>query len=308
VFAAGATLEEALQVNEKLYTHLRQEFSSSEIVSLAPVLPSSLMQVRNRRHWHAFWTSERLAKLQENLISAGREIGFSATAFTPFMAALTASPPGLSESYWRRAGFAPLLAALIEKSPQKVTIITLIPDRAANLQLFNTGQIMPGVRLVSPQSFSREVSSAVSSDLKRFIVWALIVVSLILLILLRNFYQALLALLPVLTGLLSMFGIMGALGISFNIFNLVAAILIIGVGVDYGIFMVYRLFRERDAATEKAVLVSGLTTLAGFGVLVLARHPALYSIGLTVLLGVGGALPTVLWVLPALAAMRNRGN
>jgi len=308
VFAEGATLEEALQVNEKLYTHLRQEFLPSEIVSLAPVLPSHLTQSRNRRKWHVFWSPERLETLQQNLIAAGQKVGFSATAFAPFMAKLTAESVGLSESYWRRAGFAPLLDALIEKSSQKVTIITLIPDRVANFSWLNKGQKLPGVRLVSPQNFSREVSSAVSSDLKRFIVLALIVVSLILLILLRNFYQALLALLPVLAGLISMFGIMGALGISFNLFNLVAAILIIGVGVDYGIFMVYRLFRGRDAATEKAVLVSGLTTLAGFGVLVLARHPALNSIGLTVLLGVGGALPTVLWVLPALAAMHFRAK
>ncbi len=308
VFAEGATLEEALQVNEKLYKHLRKKLSAVEIVSLAPVLPSSLTQAQNRQNWHSFWTSERLDSLRRNLTVAGQKIGFSAAAFLPFMTALTASPPDLSESYWQRAGFSPLLDALIEKSPHKVTIVTLIPDRAANFSLFNNGQIIPGVRLVSPQSFSREVSAAVSSDLKQFIVLALIVVSLILLILLRNLYQALLALLPVLAGLLSMFGIMGALGISFNLFNLVAAILIIGVGVDYGIFMVYRLFRGRDAATEKAVLVSGLTTLAGFGVLVLARHPALNSIGLTVLLGVGGALPTVLWVLPALAAMRNRGK
>lgn len=308
VFAEGSTLEEALQVNEKLYAHLRQEFSPAEIVSLAPVLPSSSTQARNRQNWQLFWSSERFDRLRENLIAAGQKIGFSATAFMPFMEALKISPDGLSESYWRRAGFTPLLDALIEKDVQKVTIITLIPDRAASLPLFTDAQMMSGVRLVSPQNFSREVSSAVSSDLKQFIVLALIVVSLILLVLLRNFYQALLALLPVLAGLLSMFGIMGALGISFNLFNLVAAILIIGVGVDYGIFMVYRLFRGRDAATEKAVLVSGLTTLAGFGVLVLARHPALNSIGLTVLLGVGGALPTVLWVLPALAALRQKAN
>jgi len=145
------------------------------------------------------------------------------------------------------------------------------------------------------------VSTAIAKDLRQFVGLALIIVTIILVLLLRNFYQVLLALLPVAAGLLSMFGIMGALGLSFNIFNLVAAILIIGLGVDYGIFMVYRLFRGSDAATEKAVLVSGLTTIAGFGVLVLARHPALNSIGLTVLLGVGGALPTVLWVLPALA-------
>ncbi|MCK5681001.1 MMPL family transporter, partial [bacterium] len=214
--------------------------------------------------------------------------------------------PELSESFWRQAGFATLLDALVEKTPKKVTILTLIPDRGISADFATSDLAIPGVRLVSPQRFSQEISGAIKVDLKQFIILALVIVSLILLILLRNFYQVLLALLPVLAGLLSMFGIMGFLGISFNLFNLVAAILIIGVGVDYGIFMVYRLLRGRDQATEKAVLVSGLTTLAGFGVLVLARHPALNSIGLTVLLGVGGALPTVLWVLPALVGIRKK--
>ncbi|MCK5915748.1 MAG: MMPL family transporter, partial [Deltaproteobacteria bacterium] len=213
----------------------------------------------------------------------------------------------LTESYWREMGFSALLDALLErttateKNRPQVTILTLIPDRSELFALDKKCAAIGGVHLVSPKLFNQEISYAIAADLRQFIVLALIMVSLILLLLLRNLYQATLALLPVLAGLLSMFGIMGALGISFNLFNLVAAILIIGLGVDYGIFMVYRLFRGSDQATEKAVLVSGLTTLAGFGVLVLARHPALNSIGLTVLLGVGGALPTVLWVLPALA-------
>ena len=305
VFAEGKTLEEALQVNEKLYTVLRSEFVAAEIVSLAPVLPSRRSQAENRERWRKFWSRERLYKLLLDLTRAGQKIGFAAAAFTPFVESLEKLPPPLSESYWRKLGFAALFDAMIEESPSGVTIMSLVPDRAALAGLSEQCAALPGVHLVSPKLFNREVSSAISRDMRRFIILALIIVSLILLILLRNLYQALLALLPVLAGLLSMFGIMGALGLSFNIFNLVAAILIIGLGVDYGIFMVYRLFRGSDQATEKAVLVSGLTTLAGFGVLVLAHHPALNSIGLTVLLGVGGALPTVLWVLPALAALKS---
>ena len=55
-----------------------------------------------------------------------------------------------------------------------------------------------------------------------------------------------------------------------------------------------------EPETARAVLLAGLTTLAGFGALVLARHPALHSIGLTVLLGIGAAMPTALLVIPAL--------
>ncbi len=305
VFAEGQTREAALQVNEKLYLILRRDFAPAEIVSLAPVLPSVSSQMQNRKEWQKFWSAERLAALRSNLSRAGKKIGFSATAFNPFVDSLKKLPPPLTEAFWRKIGFGALFDAMIEKKSTGVTILSLVPDGDKLAGLSRQCAALPGVHLVSPRLFNREVSAAISSDLQHFIGLSLIIVSLILLVLLRNLYQAVLALLPVLAGLISMFGIMGALGISFNIFNLVAAILIIGLGVDYGIFMVYRLFRGSDQATEKAVLVSGLTTLAGFGVLVLARHPALNSIGLTVLLGVGGALPTVLWVLPSLARLRD---
>ncbi|MEA3333147.1 MAG: efflux RND transporter permease subunit [Pseudomonadota bacterium] len=306
IFAQGRNFEEALQVNDRLYSFLRREFAVAGIVSLAPVMPSQSLQKENRQKWQTFWTTERLSKLRYDLSLASRNTGFSETAFAPFLTTLTSEPPFLTESFWLQAGFSSLFDATIEKDAAGVTILTLVPDGSKLVSLFSRSDRIPdGVHLVSPQAFSRVVSAAIARDLRQFILLALVVVTLILSVLLRNFYQVLLALLPVLAGLLSMFGIMGFLGLSFNLFNLVAAILIIGLGVDYGIFMVYRLFRGSDAATEKAVLVSGLTTLAGFGVLVLARHPALNSIGLTVLLGVGGALPTVLWVLPALAGLIN---
>ncbi len=122
----------------------------------------------------------------------------------------------------------------------------------------------------------------------------------LLTLLFRDWRKVALALLPVATGLVVMFGVMGMTGLAFNLFNIVATILIIGLGVDYGIFMVCREFVGRDHATERAVLVSGLTTLAGFGALALARHPALYSIGMTVLFGITPAVLTALWVIPAL--------
>ena len=53
----------------------------------------------------------------------------------------------------------------------------------------------------------------------------------------------------------------------------------------------------------EAVRISGITTLIGFGVLVLARHPFLFSLGLTVSLGVGAALLTALYLLPAFTAL-----
>ncbi|HIE07630.1 MAG TPA: hypothetical protein EYP64_06265, partial [Desulfarculaceae bacterium] len=122
VFAEGQTPEEALQVNEKLYTVLRSDFAAAEIVSLAPVLPSSQSQTASRERWRKFWSRERLDKLRLNLVRAGRDIGFSATAYTPFIESLENLPPHLSESYWRKLGFAALFDAMTEKTPSGVTI------------------------------------------------------------------------------------------------------------------------------------------------------------------------------------------
>jgi predicted exporter len=64
--------------------------------------------------------------------------------------------------------------------------------------------------------------------------------------------------------------------------------------------MIYRVTEGHDRSTDLAVLLGGLTTVAGIGMLVLARHPALHSIGITLLLGLAGAIPSALLVIPAL--------
>jgi predicted RND superfamily exporter protein len=187
------------------------------------------------------------------------------------------------------------------RADDRVKVLTLVPDLPEVAALMDRrAKNLSGVRFVSQNRFSQIISRAISEDFTKFIAKASVVVCLLLGLLFRNIKKALLALVPVISGLLMMFGVMGGLGIGFNLFNVVAAILIIGLGVDYGILVVCRISEGSNHATEKAVLVSGLTTLAGFGALVMARHPALHSIGVTVILGIGAAIPSALFVIPAL--------
>jgi predicted RND superfamily exporter protein len=55
-----------------------------------------------------------------------------------------------------------------------------------------------------------------------------------------------------------------------------------------------------DVHTDRAVTLAALNTMAGVGGLILAKHPALHSLGLTVFVGVAVALPTALWITPLL--------
>jgi predicted RND superfamily exporter protein len=99
-------------------------------------------------------------------------------------------------------------------------------------------------------------------------------------------------------------------GLALNLFNVLAFPLVLGVGVDYAIYVLIAL-RAPDPLRElktifKPVLLSGLTTAAGFGSLVTAENPALRGLGLVCALGVGWCLAaTFLFILP-LAVWRHR--
>ncbi len=305
VFAEGGDLQEALGANDMLFELLRRELPDVTVISLAPLLPSAANQASNLQRWQAFW-QQRGESTRQLLRQAGESRGFSEAAFAPFFAGLQRQPEPVTVETLRQLGLGDLLDVLLLENGAGVQLVTLVPDTPEVTALFSADAALPpGIHLVSQARFGREVGSAIRADFLRFITLAGGAVLLMVALLLRRPAQILLALLPVVTGLVVMLGTMGWLGMEFNLFNIVATILVIGLGVDYGIFMVCRGEPGEDRATRQAVLVAGLTTLVGFGALAFAEHPALYSIGTTVLLGIGGAVPTALLVVPALQRERS---
>jgi len=301
IFAEGEAIESALKANDHLFAYLKERIPTGQMVSLAAILPSSATQRSNRERWTSFWSDENEELARELLNREGKLQGFSSKAFLPFFNNLSRSPAPIAPEDLRSFGLGELLDSMIIYTGDKVRILTLVPDTTEMAALISQAEDrLQGVRFVSQTHFGEIISKAVSNDFIKFIVSASSVVLLLLIILFRNMKKVIFALVPVVTGLVFMFGIMGWLGIGFNLFNIVATILIIGLGVDYGIFMVCKISEGYDHATDRAIFVSGLTTLAGFGALALARHPALHSIGVTVLLGISAAVPSALLVIPAL--------
>ncbi len=129
----------------------------------------------------------------------------------------------------------------------------------------------------------------------------------------KSLNYAILAALPLGVGVLQMFGILGMLDIALNPANLIALPLILGIGVDYGVHIVHE-FREQQgpyrisAGTAVAVLVDALTTLVGFGSLMIATHQGLQSLGRVLTLGVTCCLFTSLIMLPALLTWITRNR
>ena len=301
IFSGGSDLQSALETNDRLFKFLTAAMPGETVVSIAPIMPSSATQRTNRQRWYNFWTNEKKEHIRHLLNTEGRSLGFRPDAFAPFFERLARPSSPITPENLKVFGLGAIVDSLIMRTDEGVQVLTMVPDTSEIADLIRQrNSELAGIRFASQEQFRITISQVIAKDFLWFIIKASMVVILCLGMLFRNLKMILLALIPVVSGMLFMVGVMGALGIAFNLFNVAAAILIIGLGVDYGILMVSKISKGSSQGTEQAVLVSGLTTMAGFGVLVLARHPALHSIGITVLLGIVAAIPSALIVIPAI--------
>jgi hopanoid biosynthesis associated RND transporter like protein HpnN len=127
----------------------------------------------------------------------------------------------------------------------------------------------------------------------------------------RTLGSVILALLPVGVGTLWLAGLMGWFGIAFNLANIMTLPLVIGIGVTNGIQILNRFAEERTPnilarSTGKAVLVSGLTAIAGFGSLILAKDRGIHSLGCVMAVGIATCMIAGLTFLPALLNLLGR--
>jgi len=138
-------------------------------------------------------------------------------------------------------------------------------------------------------------------------VYALLAILVVTFFTLRRISDTILAVLPLLLGIIWTAGLMRLFNLQFNLANLVAVPLIIGIGVENGIHIVHR-FREAGesgpelvaGSTGQAVALFSLTTMVGFGSLMVARYYGIFSMGLLLTVAVGSVLVASLGVLPLL--------
>jgi len=306
IFSEGKDMESALEINDNLFRYLKQNAGDADVTSIASILPSIKTQKANREAWTSFW-SDRKDEIRRTMEEEGRRLGFSGNAFEAFFLSLNGPASFIRAEDLSLSGIKDILDSMIIHSDGKISILTMVPDTPEIKALIARDQdIIPGVRFVSQSYFSEMIRKAIGHDFIRFIIGAFSLIVLLLAFLFRNMKKVLLSLVPVVTGIIFMFGVMSLIHIPFNIFNIISTILIIGLGVDYGIFMVCKCSEDYEHDTDTAVLLSGLTTITGFGSLICARHPALHSIGVTVLLGIGAAVPSAMFVIPAF--FKGKGN
>lgn len=143
-------------------------------------------------------------------------------------------------------------------------------------------------------------------------VASMLAVGLILVLLVLDFRKtplvAGLAFLPLICGTALMLGVMWLFGEKFNYVNMIALPVIIGIGVDDGVHFFHRLLHEgkgglRRSATSvgRAMLMTSLTTMIGFGSLMFYMMEGMKSMGFALFVGVGMCFTITITLLPALS-------
>lgn len=210
-------------------------------------LPSTEEQTKRIDRWHAFWSCHKTS-LKE-LEDEGLKAGFTPHAFQPFWDALDLSWSPQDRAYFKLVDFAP----------------------------------------------ETNVTQALVADLSQDFGTIGLLCSLIVFVFLwlsfGSLTLSLLAFLPLAVSWYWIQGIMGLTGLQFNIVNIILATFIFGMGDDYSIFITEGLLYEHATGKKilhsykNAVMLSALIMFIGIGALVLARHPAMRSLGVVTVIG-----------------------
>jgi predicted exporter len=175
------------------------------------------------------------------------------------------------------------------------TVVTL--GGITNVESLNQLQL-PGVRLIDRIAQTTETLSRYRYAMTLLLVAVYAVAALILLLRFGR-RDAARMLLPSVAATLTTVGIFGWLGVPFNLFTLLALWLVLGLGIDYGIFL--RHGRAHRVTAILSVTLSACTTLIAFGLLALSATPFIRSIGLTLLFAI-----TLSWLFALLACMTEK--
>lgn len=156
-----------------------------------------------------------------------------------------------------------------------------------------------------------EASRQMMECYKQAAVYALIVIAVLLMFDFWSIRDTLLGMLPLSLGVAQMFGILGLLGIPINPANIVALPVILGIGVDNGVHVVHEFRRSQGRyrlsnSLANSMLLCSLTTIIGFGSLMIADHRGIESLGRVMVIGTCACFWNAFFFLPSVLGWITR--
>lgn len=293
------------QLLEKIEQDINQEVLAAAFVP-SMIFPGQERTEQNVAAWHEFWNDLRGEEIKKDLRRAGAELGFTPDAFVDFFSLL--DPSYIAEAQIIPAHFFSMLGLSEtenENDSRLIQFITVQPginyDAADFFSRYGDDD-----KIFDASYFTKRLADILFSTFTTMLVIIAVSVTVLTFFFYLNLQLTLLTLLPPFFAYVCTLGTLKLLNHPLDIPALMLSVVILGMGVDYSIFCVRAHQRYRDVNHPSYVLVrvaifmAGGSTLIGFGVLAVAEHSLLRSIGVTSLLGIGYSLLGTFLLLPPL--------
>jgi predicted exporter len=284
-FVFADSPEAALKNNEILY-------KENSFLKLAELFPSQSKREENVKSWNEFWGAKT------NLIkSASRDVLKQYNI-----------KPGAFDGYYESLGNA---SAEGENILEEIyNPVVAVDDEYAFVNIISTSAQVQNLSDIKTAQISNNIlQSKIADDVvSRFtkIMIALLACSFLALsFIFKSVRLAFAAILPAIIGICAFFICSAIFGFEINLIGLYGLPLLIGLGADYGVFMIYQSLLGKQIHPLKAVVTAAVSTLIGFGSLMIARHDVLNAIGFMVFTGILASILASIFILPSLIKGRR---
>lgn len=141
------------------------------------------------------------------------------------------------------------------------------------------------------------------------VIYAALAIVILLFLDFRKPLATMIALIPLFGGLAILGGLMAIFNWQFNFANFFAVSILIGTAIDAGVYLVHSQRADDPVRvlkqTRGACVVCSMTTVLGFGALMIASHNGVFSLGLLLSVGMTGAVFVAFYVVPVVLAWFN---
>lgn len=282
----GESAEQVLQRCETLkpeLQHLRDQGVIGSFLLPSDLLPSVSLQRRRQQ------MLPNELELMHRLQSASHEFPFKSGLFAPFVSAVAESavllpltPEAIADTMLGLR-LQPMLRPVGGQWTGNIQLkeVYAAPQLAQWAYRQGAGVAYLDVKAITAQMVTRFRNEALA-----YLLGGLMLIVLLLRLGLHGWQAVLGVLLPVATALSLTLALLHALGMVLSLFNLVALLLVLGIGIDYGLFFSRREQGQEHRRTGHALALCAISTVSVFGILALSHIPVLRAIGLTVAVGV----------------------
>ena len=322
--SSGATMEEAIENFEimatkldslqniglvKSYTHTNQIF-----------VPLHVQQERIDA-WKNFWTGERLQLVHDLINKTAPEAGLIPDAFSPFFELATADyePDALYEASIIPEGYQ---STLMEQSYND-EYLCFTSVRCKNDSIHSKESdynriceaivSSPNLLVLDTYYYTTDTLIQLNDD---FNVLQWVSMLFVLIVLFFSFHfnikHTLLGFMPILSSWLIVLGAMVIFDVRFNLINIIISTFIFGIGVDYSIFVMNGLIGGKENSRllgyHKTAIFFSAFILVTVSSMLFAEHPAIKSVGFSILVGMISAVVISYVIQPAIFRMINKNK